>query len=337
MKKLSLILVLLLVFGMTSVFAAEPSVSGVFSTNYTQSGVNVGRLRLNVQLPVGDYVNVVMDLRDDTNVNDYLTFNQVYATTDISGIFGIDVVGINLWLGNFEYWIANWNSATSTNRARFVETFAVGGADASPDIALDFNVMDLFTLMTYAQFNGDEGAYKFGLKLGDVVPGLNAIASYTGTTDDSAQYLKVEAGYMLALGDDMSLKFPVNFIADLQAEDQRWSVGVVFDGMGFHAGVGAGTSSLQTNALDVLDVQLSYTIAGVKIYANGFMDPADGAPDFIEALDFGVAYNLAGNMVYVGYVADLGVEQAIPLMMDDSTGRHGVTGGGVYLASYISF
>ena len=139
MKKLSLILVLLLAVGLAA-FAGEPSVSGTLGTqiNFDDDGDigNIGKLRVALTFPVGDYVNVMMELRTmhgraapspirpstDSNTDTvdvgfdlpgYFYFYQVYATTDISGIFGIDAVALKLYTGNFEYWISNWNSPTS--------------------------------------------------------------------------------------------------------------------------------------------------------------------------------------------------------------------------------
>ncbi len=373
MKKLSLILVLLLAVGLAA-FAGEPSVSGTLGTqiNFDDDGDigNIGKLRVALAFPVGDYITVNMDLRNDawasgtiadTTFTDsgtdtvdvgfdlpgYFYFNQVYATTDISGIFGIDAVALKLYTGNFEYWIANWNSPTSTNRARVVETFQIGGSDASPDMALDVGIGSFGTIAAYIETTAgsDTLGYKFGFILGPVVDGLNAALSYSGT--DGISYMKVEAGYTLAFGDGMSLYIPVGFIYDLEGEAMTLGFGAKFSGFGLSLGAGA---KLATNTADeiffsVLDIQLAYAVmdSGLSIYVNAFGDPSDIADggaddDFLQALDFGLSYDLAGNTMYVGYVAGLGdSDTTVPLMMDDSTGRHGITGSGFYIVNRINF
>jgi hypothetical protein len=361
MKKLSLILVLLLAVGLAA-FAGEPSVSGTLGTQIafddgTDVG-NIGKLRLNVAFPVGDFVNVTMDLRHDeakntaSGYNGGLEFNQVYATTDVSGIFGIsDMVAITLTTGIYEQWMSNWNSATPTNRARPVEKgWDVGGPDKSADIGLDFGIGDFGTLMAYVDTeDGYDGiGYKFGFRLGSVVPGLNLVASYTGAdyTDIAGSkysYFKADAGYSLEFGDGMSVAIPVAFLMDLEAETMEMAFGVKFSGMGLSAGVGAMMEDVSTGdlALSVLDIALAYAImdTGVSIYVNAFTAPSEDVnSDFMESLDFGLSYDLAGNMIYVGYVADLGDNVTnTKLMMDDSDGRHGIQGDGFYIVNRISF
>jgi hypothetical protein len=346
MKKLSLILVLLLAFGFGAF--AEPMVSGTLGSQLSFDDDadlgNIGKLRLNVSFPVGDFVTVVMDIRDDTNGDDYFTFNQVYATTDLSGIFGIDAVMLKLTMGNYEEWIVNWNSPTSTNRARVVETFAIGGPDSSPDAGLDIGVGAFGTIKAYLETTdaSDVLGYKFGFILGPVVEGLNAAVSYSGS--DGVSYMKAEAGYTLAIGDGMSLYIPLGFIMDLEAETMKLGVGVKFTGFGLSLGVGGLLTDATTSTdmeFTVLDVQLAYAVmdTGLTVYANMFGSPSDeNSTDFMESLDFGISYNLAGNMMYVGYVADLGDDVTTSkLMMDDSDSRHGIVGSGFYVVSRISF
>jgi hypothetical protein len=372
MKKLSLILVLLLAVGLAA-FAGEPSLSGTFSSQITfddEATGNLGRLRVNVTVPVGDFVTVTLDMRNDNDRNDLvdaaytateqkygvtgLEFNQVFAVTDISGIFGIsDMVGLTLTMGSYECWMSNWNSATSTNRARTVETWAVGGVDTAPDLGLDIGIGSYGTILTYLQTYeaSDEIAFKFGFKLGDVLEGLNAILSYTGGKKSSGadvSYFKADAGYTFGFGDGMSLYIPVAFLANLEDEQTFIDFGAKFTGFGLSAGVGAEMNNTPASGdmtFLVLDAQFAYAImdTGLSVYINMMGDPADLADggandDFISSLDFGLSYDLAGNMVYVGYVADLadaGTETM--LMMDDSYDRHGVKGSGMYVASYINF
>jgi hypothetical protein len=357
MKKLSLILVLLLAFGFGAF--AEPMVSGTLGSQLSFDDDadlgNIGKLRLNVSFPVGDFVTVVMDIRDDTNGDDYFTFNQVYATTDLSGIFGIDAVMLKLTMGNYEEWIANWNSPTSTNRARAVEYFAIGGPDSSPDAGLDIGVGAFGTIKAYLETTegSDVLGYKFGFILGPVVEGLNAAVSYSGS--DGVSYMKAEAGYTLAIGDGMSLYIPVGFLMNLEGETMKLGVGAKFTGFGLSLGVGGLLCDERSGDLtfDVLDLQLAYAVmdTGLTVYVNMFANPGgwyavplsdpvvyDEADDFIESIDFGISYNLAGNMMYVGYVADLGDDVTTSkLMMDDSDSRHGIVGSGFYVVSRISF
>ena len=352
MKKFSLILALLLVFGLAA-FAGEPSVSGTFGSQInfddsTDNG-NIGKLRLNVAIPVGDFIDVTMDLRDDSNSVDSFTFNQAYVTTDISGALGLDMVALTLRMGIYAEWISNWNSPTSTNRARVVETFAVGGTDDAPDVGLDIGVGSYGTIKTYMQTDAvgsNDLAYKVGFILGDVVDGLNAALSYSGGTlaATNYSYFKAEAGYDLALGDGMTLTIPAGFITDLEAQTMQFGFGAKFSGFGLSLGVGGKMTDATTSTnmeFTVLDAQLAYAVmdTGVSIYGNMFGSPSDeNSTDFLESLDFGLSYDMAGNMMYVGYVADLGNDvTTTPLMMDDSTTRHGVVGNGFYITSVVSF
>lgn len=371
MKKLSLALVLLVV-ALVAAFAAEPSISGSFSTHYAFPGnnsqlANIGRLRLKAEIPVGDYVNFVMDLKDDKNTNNFFRFTQVYATTDISGALGIDPIGLTLTVGNFDQWMSNWNSATTANRSRFVETWRIGGVDdikpkheasttpatldtkatfmggATPDVGLDIGILEYVTLMTYASFDKGDFQYKFGLKLGKVVDGLNFIASYSGESTGKDSYIKAEAGYELSLPGDITITIPASFMYVLKYggddgfKDKSilWASGVKFSGLGITFNVGVG-SEKDAPAPGTLDVNLAYSIAGFSVFVNPWMS-LNGAEDLLEAVDFGVSYGFADTMIYLGYVVDLGNKQDIAVLPDGDSSRHQINGGGLYIATKISF
>ena len=214
-------------------------------------------------------------------------------------------------------------------------------------MALEIGIGSFGTIATYIETTAgsDTLGYKFGFILGPVVDGLNAAFSYSGT--DGISYMKAEAGYTLAFGEGMSLYIPVGFIYDLEGEAMALGFGAKFSGFGLSLGVGG---KIATNAADeiaftVLDAQLAYAVmdTGLSVYANMFGEPAEIADggaddDFLQALDFGLSYNLAGNTMYVGYVAGLGdSDTTVPLMMDDSTGRHGITGSGFYIVNRFNF
>lgn len=343
MKKL-LALALVLSLCAVGVFA-QPTVNGDLSAIYkfqgdpSVSSANLGRVRLAIGIPVGDFVKVNMDLRDDTTGDLIMAFNQIYAVTNVSKAFGLDAVALTLTGGNFEYWIANFNAATTQHRTRAVENFAIGGGVNA--LALDAG-FDFGTILTYVGFPAaDEITYKFGFKLGPVVEGLNAALSYSGGTKTAVDYsyLKVEAGYALAIGDGMTLTIPGSFLANLETEVNQWDAGVKFVGMGLTAAVEVGSKNIENDFLQAIDFQVKYDVAKeLQVFANGYMDASETySGDFFEAVDLGVRVTMGANKLFVGYVIDAGAAQAIAVTEDDSAARAGVTGGGLYLAWRVTF
>lgn len=248
MKKLGIFLVLF-VTALSLAFASEPSVSGSFSAHYSFPGgkkeafksqqAGIGEFRLKVNIPVGDYVKFVMNLRDDKNANNYFRIKDMYASADISGALGIDPVSINLKVGRFSQTMSNDNSFTNKDRSGFVRggTKATGRSEAenksktkvpvpggkeieypvatakggTADVGLDIGIMDYATLLTYASFDDDQFQYRLGLKLGkDVLDGLNFVVSYGGNNLNTDAYVKSDLGYELKLGDDISITVPLN-------------------------------------------------------------------------------------------------------------------------------
>lgn len=343
MKKL-IALALVLSLCAVGLFAqTAPSVTGDFSAIYKfygddmVAGANIGRLRLGVNIPVGDVVTVKMDLRDDLNTVNYLGFNQVYAVTNLSKALGLDGVALTLTGGKFEYWISGFNAATTAHRGRQAELFTIGSG--LPALALDVG-FDFGTFMAYSGFSGDQLAYKFGFKLGNVVEGLNAWASYSFNTQDTIEYLKLEAGYNLGIGDGMNLFIPASFIANLKAETNQWGSGLKFTGMGLTAAVEVGSNDIEADFLQILDFNFAYDVSKqLQVYAKAWMNPdeAGSSVDFFEALDLGIRFLAGANKIYLGYVIDAGAAQAISVTDDDSAARAGVTGGGLYLGWRVSF
>jgi len=346
MKKILLSLAAVAMVGAFA-FADGPAVtvngdiSAFTSVNKDATAVNgnMGRVRYYVGVPAGDFVKVNLDVRDDGvgTTGSTLKFDQVYATTDVAKALGLEGVNITLTGGNYENWMANWNAATSTHRARYVEAFAVG--HEAVGLGLNMGVDQYATLLTYAGYaNGSLSTYKFGLQLGKVLDGLNAIASYSGSMYGTAKYWKVEGGYTFAVG-DATVYIPASFLNDMIAKTYSWGSGVKASVAGFTGAVELGSADAKTNALDCLDVHLSYDMKNLGVYAKSFMDPSKKVRggDFFEAVDLGASYKLGNNKVYLGYVIDAGKAESIMVTDDDSTARAGVTGGGAYLAWRVQF
>ena len=242
MKKLFVSLVVFATF-LGTAFAAEPSISGAFSAHYVFPGNDsqkaaIGDLKFKVEIPVGEYVKFVMNISDANNANNYFKIDDVSASTDISGALGIDPVSISLKAGRFGQAMSNSNSFTGGDRFGFVRgaTNGTGRNEAknssktkiklSPaakekefpvatarggtaDVGLDIGILNYATLLTYASFDDDQFQYRFGLKLGDVLKGLNFIVSYGGNKRNTDSYIKSDFGYELMLG-DISITVPVN-------------------------------------------------------------------------------------------------------------------------------
>ena len=258
MKKLFVSLVVFATFS-GAAFAAEPSISGGFSAHYVFPGNNsqkaaIGDLKFKVEIPVGEYVKFVMNISDASNTNNYFKIDNVSASTDISGALGIEPVSINLKAGRFAQGMGNSNSFTGGDRFGFVRgaTNATGRSEAenknkkvdvvnslatasapaktgkteyhftrggTADVGLDIGILNYATLLTYASFDDDQFQYRFGLKLGDVLKGLNFIVSYGGNKRNTDSYIKSDFGYELMLG-DISITVPVNVRYVLKTPDK---------------------------------------------------------------------------------------------------------------------
>lgn len=250
MKKLFVSLVVFATF-LGTAFAAEPSISGAFSAHYVFPGNDsqkaaIGDLKFKVEIPVGEYVKFVMNISDANNANNYFKIDDVSASTDISGALGIDPVSISLKAGRFGQAMSNSNSFTGGDRFGFVRgaTNATGRNEAknssktkikisgketefpvatarggTADVGLDIGILNYATLLTYASFDDDQFQYRFGLKLGDVLKGLNFIVSYGGNKRNTDSYIKSDFGYELMLG-DISITVPVNVRYVLKTPDK---------------------------------------------------------------------------------------------------------------------
>lgn len=253
MKKLFVSLVVFATF-LGTAFAAEPSITGAFSAHYVFPGNNsqkaaIGDLKFKVEIPVGEYVKFVMNISDGSNANNYFKIDDVSASTDISGALGIEPVSISLKAGRFGQAMGNGNSFTGGDRFGFVRgaTDATGRSEAknssktkikipgaaketefpvatarggTADVGLDIGILNYATLLTYASFDDDQFQYRFGLKLGDVLKGLNFIVSYGGNKRNTDSYIKSDFGYELTLG-DISITVPVNIRYVLKSSDDR--------------------------------------------------------------------------------------------------------------------
>lgn len=250
MKKLFVSLVVFATF-LGTAFAAEPSISGAFSAHYVFPGNDsqkaaIGDLKFKVEIPVGEYVKFVMNISDANNANNYFKIDDVSASTDISGALGIDPVSISLKAGRFGQAMSNSNSFTGGDRFGFVRgaTNGTGRSEAknssktkikisreekefpvatarggTADVGLDIGILNYATLLTYASFDDDQFQYRFGLKLGDVLKGLNFIVSYGGNKRNTDSYIKSDFGYELMLG-DISITVPVNVRYVLKTPDK---------------------------------------------------------------------------------------------------------------------
>ena len=384
MKKLFVSLVVFATF-LGTAFAAEPSISGGFSAHYVFPGNNsqkaaIGDLKFKVEIPVGEYVKFVMNISDANNANNYFKIDNVSASTDISGALGIEPVSINLKVGRFAQGMSNGNSFTSGDRFGFVRgaTDATGRSEAknsskskvkilgaseemelpvatarggTADVGLDIGILNYATLLTYASFDDDQFQYRFGLKLGDVLKGLNFIVSYGGNKRNTDSYIKSDFGYELMLG-DISITVPVNVRYVLKTPDKLptdpmsgykektflWATGLKFSGFGakFNAGVGSQKSS---SSLSYLDFDLEYTIVGLTAYVRPHLSLIEN-DDTLEFIDFGLNYTLAGNTFYLGYVLDTGdnkLHKGGKQEIATSAGGPKLKGGGLYIATKIKY
>ena len=345
MKKLFVSLVVFATF-LGTAFAAEPSISGAFSAHYVFPGNNsqkaaIGDLKFKVEIPVGEYVKFVMNISDANNANNYFKIDDVSASTDISGALGIDPVSISLKAGRFGQAMSNGNSFTGGDRFGFVRgaTNATGRSEAknssktkikisgketefpvatarggTADVGLDIGILNYATLLTYASFDDDQFQYRFGLKLGDVLKGLNFIVSYGGNKRNTDSYIKSDFGYELMLG-DISITVPVNVRYVLKSSDDRKykvfnPVTKKFDEIKVTVDQFEKLSTLQKEFVEKETDPMSYYKTGTFLWATGLKFSGFGAKFNVgigsqksssspSYLDFDLEYTIVGLTAYV--------------------------------------
>lgn len=345
MKKLFVSLVVFATF-LGTAFAAEPSISGAFSAHYVFPGNNsqkaaIGDLKFKVEIPVGEYVKFVMNISDANNANNYFKIDDVSASTDISGALGIDPVSISLKAGRFGQAMSNSNSFTGGDRFGFVRgaTNATGRSEAknssktkikisgketefpvatarggTADVGLDIGILNYATLLTYASFDDDQFQYRFGLKLGDVLKGLNFIVSYGGNKRNTDSYIKSDFGYELMLG-DISITVPVNVRYVLKSSDDRKykvfnPVTKKFDEIKVTVDQFEKLSTLQKEFVEKETDPMSYYKTGTFLWATGLKFSGFGAKFNVgigsqksssspSYLDFDLEYTIVGLTAYV--------------------------------------
>jgi len=355
-KTIVFMAVVLLAFGMVStVSAADVTFGGdlgYFLTadkDDTDMASNIGKARVKMGVAVDDFNTVNLELRNDEMADDVFNIKFFSMTTDVSGALGIDGVGITTTFGKFEDWFSHWNSATSANRARPVETnWKLGGASTAGngEIALTFG--DITVKAFVMSGNKDAiAAYKFGIESDSLVEGLNFIASYSAYTDadaDGKGYIKADAGYEMTAG-DISLTFPVAVLNNMETKKTEYAVGVKagYDMFGVNVGYKGDTYGSDDKDADgkpqkhaILDAELMASVTEeATIYGKVYNDLE--ADDVFQSVDFGAKYSLGALTLYAGYVSATNSDFATMVCDDDSTGRYGVTGSGAYFASKISF
>ena len=336
MKKLFVSLVVFATF-LGTAFAAEPSISGSLKSTYEffldnggQKGT-INELRVKVSVPIGEYVDLVMDLRDDKNSNNFFSFTEVSATSDISGALGIDPIGIKLKFGRFTTNMDNGNGKdyvrggtdlTGKNDALVVtqdiltekkglvkkipSAFKGGTADAS----LDIGIMDYVTLLTYASFDDSNFQYKFGLKLGDLLDGLNFVVSYGGESTGKDSYIKSDFGYELKLGDDLSITFPaaVRYVLKAGSSGYKegsflWSTGVKFAGFGVKLDA-IFSSNKDSTDFGAIDTSVSYTIGDFTAKVTPTIKVHD-PNEPVDKVDLKLTYAVMDTTIDLGFVFDL--------------------------------
>jgi hypothetical protein len=351
MKKLVSVLFALLLVG-SFAFAVDVKISGdigyiIKSDDADEFASNLGKERIRIDAAIDDVNSVFIEFRNDAATD--TTFDTKYyrLTTDISKALGLEGVGITTVLGRFEYWMSNWNSATSANRARKVEYTwgANGGDDADGAAALEVTVgkIKLHGYVNPSTTSAAENAWKVGVSSTSLVEGLNFIASYNA--DDSTDgYFKADAGYKFDTS-FAGIYVPVSFVYLQDSEIFDWGVGVqlanIADRFQFNAGLGgkAGGDAESEQALDVLDIEVYVKlIETASFYVKAYTTPTDDTTyDFLQSIDFGLKNNFGAATFYVGYVYATEEEMSTALCEDDSTGRYGITGSGLYLAGKVSF
>jgi hypothetical protein len=350
MKKLVLMLFSLLLVGGFAFAQANIKISGdigyiMKSDDATSDDFasNMGKARLRIDAAVDDVNAFYLELRNDAATDAIFDTKYYRLTTDISKALGIEGVGITTVLGRFEYWMSNWNSPTSANRARKVEYTwgANGGDDADGAAALELTVgkIKLHGYVNPSTETAAENAWKVGVSSSSLVEGLNFIASYS--MDDSTDgYFKADAGYTTG-----NITIPASFVYRQDDEIFDWGGGIkvanIADIFQVNVGVGgkAGGDAVSEQALDVLDIEVYAKITETAaLYAKAYTTPTDDTVyDFLQSIDFGVKNNFGAATFYAGYVYATEEVMQTALCEDDSTGRYGVTGSGLYFAGKVSF
>ncbi len=369
MKKISLFLVLLLVFGTVGAFAQDEGVSFGGNIEYfmtadeddADAASNIGKARVNMSAPAGEFTSAELDVRTDTlavmaakgaDMVPTFRINQFYIKSDVAGALGIEGVGINARFGKFEEWMANWNAATSSHRARnkAIETWDIGGAPNQGSVAVDVSVPDTVTFKSYVEFASDAygsdviEAYKLGVTT-SAVPNLNIIASYSGfVAPDTKGYLKADGGYDLALGEGMSLSIPFGLLYNMETEVTGYYTGAKFayDMFGVNLGIG-GTSGADEDGeeLDVVDLELMVSPSEIAtLYAKLYTDPladSDADEELLKSVDLGAKAAVGSMDFYAGYFVAVEDNFETTVVSDDRTGRAGVFGSGFYMGAKLSF
>ena len=336
MKKLFISLVVFVTF-LGTAFAAEPSITGSLKSTYEffldnggQKGT-INELRVKVSVPIGEYVDLVMDLRDDKNSTNFFSFTEVSATSDISGALGIDPISIKLKFGRFTTNMDNGNGKdyvrggtdlTGRNDSAQVaaETFSVkdktfkdlvvGTQGGTPDASLDIGIMDYVTLLTYASFDDSNFQYKFGLKLGDLLDGLSFVVSYGGESTGKDSYIKGDFGYELKLGEDLSITFPAAWryvfkagSSGYKGESFLWSTGVKFAGFGVKLDA-IFSSNKDSIDFGAVDTSISYTIGDFTAKVTPTIKVHD-PKEPVDKVDLKLTYAVMDTTFDLGFVFDL--------------------------------
>lgn len=189
--------------------------------------------------------------------------------------------------------------------------FTRGG---TADVGLDIGVLNYATLLTYASFDDDQFQYRFGLKLGDVLKGLNFIVSYGGNKRNTDSYIKSDFGYELMLG-DISITVPVNVRYVLKSSDDRkYKVfnpeTKKFDEIKVTVDQFEKLSTLQKEFVEKATDPMSYYKTGTFLWATGLKFSGFGAKFNVgigsqksssnpSYLDFDLEYTIAGLTAYV--------------------------------------
>jgi hypothetical protein len=345
MKKLvSVLFALLLVGGFA--FASDITFSGdlgyiIANDEDSEPGSNLAKERVRLNATVADFNTVTLELRNDAGGNelgDFLTTKFFYMTTDIGAALGLEGVGISAMTGRFEYWLSNWNSATSWNRARKVEMWTIGGDDADGAAALEVTAGKV-KLHSYINPSSENTGFKLGLSSSSIMEGLNFIASFSDD-EDTDGYFKAEAGYTTG-----NYYVPASFVYDLATDIVDYGIGVSVSNLSmFKVNLGLGGKfagdAEDYQVLDVADLEVYANVTETTaLFAKFYTSPTDDENNdsILQSVDVGVKNKFGAATFYAGYVYADSDEFVTALCEDDSTDRYGVTGSGLYFATKISF
>ena len=340
MKKLFISLVLFATV-LGAAFAAEPSISGSLATKFEFPGNNsqkstITEIRVKVSVPIGEYVDFVMDLRDDKNAANYFRIATVHATSDISGALGIEPVSIklkfgrfttNLDAGNGKDYVRGGTDLTGKNDAAgitadvkpekdpLVKDAVLANKGGTADVSLDIGVMDYVTLLTYASFDGNAFQHKAGLKLGKgVVEGLTFAVSYGAESTGKDFYVKADTGYEIKLMDDnISIKpfaagrYVIKAGSSGYKKDTiLWSAGVNLSAFGVKVNLGF-ASNKDSSVFGAIDASVSYTIADFTAKVTPTFK-VHNTKEPLDKIDLNLSYKIMETQFQVGYVFDIGKE-----------------------------